>query len=444
VTDPYPIRPFTRPARAAALVPGSKSITNRALLLGAMTSRPLTLRGALFSRDTQIMMDALRALGLRVDEDGSACAISVFGRSGSIPASNARIDVGNSGTASRFLTAFLNLKSGGSYSLDGDVEMRRRPISGLLDALAPQGASINFSGEKGHFPFSLHTRGLSGGCFEVDASKSSQIISALLMVAPKARSDTTITLHGETVHRPFIEMTTAMMEQFGVRVDTDGTEFRIPCAQNINFPEAEYQVEPDATAAGYFLALPAATGGEVSVPGLSSNLLQGDLAFCGILKATGLEIESDSTGLVSRRHGSNLNGVSADFTDISDTFLTLAALAPLLHSPTRITGIAHTRFQETDRVSAMAEQLRKLVGPENVREEEGSLEIRPDPDALAAAAESGVAIDTYEDHRIAMSFGILGCADVLGDGRPWLSVRNPSCCRKTFPRFFEVLDSLKQ
>jgi len=389
------------------------------------------------------MTQALRTLGFHVVTDETVPAITITGRGGMVPADSAELDIGNAGTAARFLTAFLNLKTGGKFALDGDPEMRRRPVEGLLDGLRTQGAEVGFKGKYGHFPFTMTTNGLSGGAITVDASMSSQILSALLMVAPKARSDTTITPRGGTVHRPFIEMTIAMMGQFGIHVDATENQFNIPSGTDYELPAPEYQVEPDATAAGYFLTLPATVGGEVSIPGLGTGTLQGDLAFTNVLRAVGLEVSVATDGLRARRGKSPLKGITAEFTDFSDTFLTLAALAPLLRSPTRITGIAHTRAQETDRVSAMAAELRKLVGPENVREEEGALEIHPNPEALAAAARTGVTIETYEDHRIAMSFAILGCADVRGDGRPWLSIRNPLCCRKTFPGFFEVLDSLK-
>ncbi|MBP6506344.1 MAG: 3-phosphoshikimate 1-carboxyvinyltransferase [Opitutaceae bacterium] len=409
--DPLPLQPFTHPVRGTVTLPGSKSITNRALILAALGKGATTLRGALFSRDTRIMIAALRELGFKVEADEAALTIRIEGHNGEIPVREARIEVGNAGTAARFLTAFVCLRPDGIYHFDGDEAMRRRPIGALLEALESQGAKASARA----FPFTLRTAGLRGGAVELDAAESSQLLSALLMVAPHARTPLTVKLKGETVSKPFIAMTEQMVQQF---------------AQ----PQSDYVIEGDATAASYFAALTAVTRGKLEINGLNLAIeaLQGDASFFRLLATQNV--------IVSNAHtvgtGLQRQGITADFNDFSDTFLTLAAIAPLLDGPTRITGIAHTRKQETDRVAGMARELTKLG--QRVIETEDSLEIHPQP------LRAGQVIATYHDHRFAMSFGILGCHDLHGDGRSWLSIQDPACCAKTFPHFFELLESLRQ
>jgi 3-phosphoshikimate 1-carboxyvinyltransferase len=408
--DKLPIVPFTRPVRGSVTLPGSKSITNRALILAALARGTTTLRGALFSRDTLIMVAALRQLGFEVATDETALTIRVEGHGGEIPVAEAKLDVGNAGTAARFLTALVCLRPDGRYHFDGDEAMRRRPIGALLESLETQGAMASAR----TFPFMLKTAGLRGGKVELDASESSQMLSALLMVAPHARSPLTVRLKGETVSRPFVEMTNRMVAQFAAQ-------------------PADYAIEGDATAASYFAALAAVTGGHLEIAGLnlSADALQGDAAFFRLLAGTKLIILAGQTA----DRGPDRRGITADFNAFSDTFLTLAAIAPLLDGPTKITGIAHTRKQETDRVAGMARELKKLG--QHVIETADSLEIHPRP------LTPGVEIETYHDHRFAMSFGILGCHDLLKNGRPWLTIKDPGCCAKTFPAFFDLLDGLR-
>ncbi|MBI2814321.1 MAG: 3-phosphoshikimate 1-carboxyvinyltransferase [Opitutae bacterium] len=390
-----PIQPFTKPVRGSVTLPGSKSITNRALILAALGKQTVTLRGALFSRDTRLMIAALRQLGFVVETGEPALTIRVEGRGGEIPVREAKIDVGNAGTAARFLTALVCLRPGGTYHFDGDEAMRRRPIGALLEALESQGAKASARS----FPFTLRTAGLRGGAVDLDASASSQMLSALLMVAPQAKSPLTVRLKGEAGPKPFVTMTETMLRQFATA-------------------PAEYQIEGDASAASYFLALPLVTGGEISFTNYGGPL-QGDVRFRDVVAAV----------------SSSRRGVARDFREFSDTFLTLAALAPLLSGPTKISGIAHTRKQETDRVAGMARELTKLG--QHVIETEDTLEIHPRP------LQAGVGIETYHDHRFAMSFAILGCHDLRKNGRPWLTVKDPGCCAKTFPAFFDLLAGLR-
>ena len=408
-----PIQPFTKPVHGTVTLPGSKSITNRALILAALGTKTVTLHGALFSRDTRIMVAALQALGFTVATDEKALTITITGRGGEIPNREAKIDVGNAGTAARFLTAFVCLRPDGVYHFDGDEAMRRRPIGALLEALAMQGAKASSPS----FPFTLKTAGLPGGTVELDASESSQMLSALLMVAPHAKSPLKVKLKGAAGSKPFVAMTEAMLKQFAAQ-------------------PTEYAIEGDASAASYFLALPLVVTGALILPNYAGTL-QGDRAFADVMGTVGLYREPTPLGMsYLSTDQEERNGITQNFREFSDTFLTLAAIAPLLNSPTKISGIAHTRKQETDRVAGMANELKKLG--QHVIETEDSLEIHPRP------LKAGVEIETYHDHRFAMSFGILGCHDLLNNGQPWLTIKDPGCCAKTFPAFFDLLESLRR
>jgi 3-phosphoshikimate 1-carboxyvinyltransferase len=290
--------------------------------------------------------------------------------------------------------------------------MRRRPIGALLEALESQGAKANSHS----FPFTLKTAGLPGGTVELDASESSQMLSALLMVRRHAKSPLTVKLKGETGSKPFVTMTEEMLKQFATA-------------------PTDYEIEGDASAGSYFLALPLVTGGEIKLPNYTGKL-QGDMKFLDVLLSAGLFWEQrNGLATFNRDKKGEHSGLTFNFRPFSDTFLTLAAIAPLLDSPTKIYGIAHTRKQETDRVAGMARELKRLG--QEVIETEDSLEIHPRP------LVSGVEIETYQDHRFAMSFGILGCYDLLKNGQPWLTIKDPGCCAKTFPAFFDLLDWLR-
>jgi len=454
--DLLPIQPFTRPVRGTVILPGSKSITNRALLLAALCDGPVTLTGALFSEDTELMAEALKTLGFTIELRPERNEIYVEGRAGKIPAETATIHVGLAGTAARFLTALCAAAPRGIYKIDGVPQMRKRPMKGLFDALVSQGAEIVYLGETGFFPIELHAHGLRGGAVEIDASESSQMLSALLMVAPLAKEDLVIKPTGG-VRLPFVEMTAKFMAYFtglGGSPWPDGTYHPVRLTSEHRYrSKGVYAMEPDATAASYFLALPLITRGTLHLPSLhiDSHSLQGDTRFTEVLRRTGAIVQERREPVelpndVGKSHDRILGAesryytltkpkaVTQDFNEFSDTFLTLAAIAPLLDGPTRITGIAHTRKQETDRVAGMARELKKLG--QHIIETEDSLEIHPRP------LTPGVTIETYGDHRFAMSFAILGCHDLLGNGQPWLTIKNPACCAKTFPNFFDVLNQL--
>ncbi|MGA2446760.1 MAG: 3-phosphoshikimate 1-carboxyvinyltransferase [Opitutaceae bacterium] len=430
-----PITPFTRPVRGEVSLPGSKSLTNRALLLAALCDGPVTLTRALFSEDTALMVTALQMLGFHVALVDDAHAIRVTGQGGKIPAPSAKLFVGNAGTVARFLTALCAAAPRGVYRIDGVPPMRKRPMRGLLEALRSLGADIRCLSQEGFLPIEIDARGLRGGAVRIDASESSQMLSALLMVAPFAQAPLEVTLAGR-VRWPFVEMTARLMDHFHQNPITrvGETVFRIDQGTAYHLPAGTYAIEPDATAASYFLSLPLVSGGRLVLPGLRGPGagLQGDTRFIPVLHAAGLSIESIDGGLVAAfDRGTAPRGVDQNFSEFSDTFLTLAALAPLLAGPTRITGIAHTRRQETDRVAGAARELRRLG--QEVVETEDALAVTPRP------LTPDVDIETYGDHRFAMSFAILGCHNLRGNGRPWLRIRNPGCCAKTFPNFFEIL-----
>jgi 3-phosphoshikimate 1-carboxyvinyltransferase len=446
------ITPFRSPARGVAQVPGSKSITNRALLLAALAAGETLFTGALFSRDTRILIAALQALGFDVSADEPAQTIRILGLGGRIPKSSASLHVGNAGTAARFLTAFLALAPAGVYAMDGDEAMRARPMAGLLDALRGAGCrALRADGQPAtHFPFTLHTSGRLGD-LEVDASASSQLLSALLMALPLSPGSS-VRMKGATVSEPFVVMTEKMCAQFG-RPLTRGADGAWRCAQPGAYrAPGTYAIEPDATAASYFIALPAVTaaGASVRLQGYVKDGLQGDTAFAEVATRCGAALATQGPAVVVG-DWSALRGGDFDFNDFSDTFLTLATLAPLASSPTTIRNIGHTRKQETDRVLAMATELERLgvrVEPSaaDLRADErlSSLTIHPARDALKQAAAKGpVEIHTYEDHRMAMSFGVLGSYDLFGDGRPWIAIQDPACTSKTFPKFFQALEALR-
>lgn len=438
--DLLPIPPFTSSVQGEVVIPGSKSLTNRALLLAALCDRPVTLTGALFSEDTHLMAEALRHLGFSVKSDDRAHVVTVNNQSAAFSGPGADLFVGLAGTAARFLTALCAAAPRGVYRLDGVPQMRKRPMKPLIDALRTLGADIRCTGDEGFFPLEIHARGLNGGAVEIDARESSQLLSALLMVAPLAAKPIEVRLIGG-VRWPFVRMTARLMEQFGQPPlqQTGDASFRISAGTPYRSTSSEYGVEPDATAASYFLALPVVTGGSVTLPGLRGpgDGLQGDTAFMEVLRRVGATVSTRTTSVeVSFAIGSRRSGITQDFGEFSDTFLTLAALAPLLDGPTKITGIAHTRKQETDRVAGMAKELTKLG--QHVIETNDSLEIHPKP------LRADQTIETYGDHRFAMSFGVLGCHDLHRNGQPWLTIRNPACCAKTFPHFFDLLESVRK
>jgi 3-phosphoshikimate 1-carboxyvinyltransferase len=421
--DILPIDPISGPLAAAVTVPGSKSLTNRALIIAALADGETLLTGALDSDDTRYMVGALERLGFVVFWDHAAAAIRVRGRGGSIPTAGADLFGGNAGTAVRFLVSLVALGHG-RFRIDGDARMRERPIGGLLAGLAAVGVRAESERGDGCPPVVVEADGIRGGFAKVAGATSSQFTSSLLLVAPYAASDMTIEITGPLVGAPFVDMTIGLMARTGVAVERSGSTLAVRSGQR--YVAGAVAIEPDATAASYFLAAPALLGGSVTVRGLGDDSLQGDVAFIDVLAEMGAEVRRDPGSITVR--GRELRGVDADFRAISDTFLTGAVLAPFASTPTRIRGIAHTRRQETDRVSAVARELARLGV--TVRESEDALEIEP-------SRPHGGDVETYDDHRIAMSFALMGLRV------PGIRIVNPRCVAKTFPDFFARLESLR-
>lgn len=435
------IKPFSKPCNARVEIPGSKSISNRALILSSMCHAEVELNGLLVSEDVDLMRKALTTLGFTIQQDGNS--YKILGTGGIIPKKECLVNVGNAGTIARFLTCFLASQKNGIYSMDGTEAMRKRPMLELMNCLSSLGAVVEYQKDYGCFPFRFRTNGFKSNKIIIDATKSGQNISGILMQCPLLQSDCEITFSDGTVSLPFVKMTLEMMRSFTEtnHLDYSLSESRI-ILKNASYKKSSftYDIEPDATAASYFITLPQVVGGICEISGMHGQMLQGDIAFSHVLNSLGANLDFDINGISSKSTG-KLTGGTFDFVDISDTFLTLAAISPLLNGSLQIYGIEHTRKQETDRVSAMSKELIKLG--QDVEEHIDRLIIHPNLNKLRTLAMDGVEINTYNDHRFAMSFAILGCFDLFGDGRSWLKINNPGCCAKTFPLFFNCLDSVR-
>jgi 3-phosphoshikimate 1-carboxyvinyltransferase len=430
--DRLAVEPLSRPPRATVQVPGSKSITNRALVLAALYSKgtPCEIAGCLRSEDTEVMIDSLRRLGFTVEPrwDDTPPAVTVCGSAGAtnIPVPAAELFVANSGTSMRFLTALVSLGRG-CYRLDGVPRMRQRPISDLLEALGQLGVRAHSEAGNGCPPVVVEAGGLSGGRARIRGDVSSQFLSGLLLTAPRAHGDVTLELDGLLVSEPYVAMTVAMLKQWGLVIERrPGPTFFVPAPQLPTDRPARYSVEPDASAAGYFWAAAAITGGDIGVTGLGPDSLQGDVRFVDLLARMGCRVTPSAAGL--RVEGGTLRGIDADMNNISDTVMTLAAVACFAEGPTTIRNVAHVRHKETDRLAALAAELRRLGA--GVEEFADGLRIRPRP-------LRGTEVLTYNDHRMAMSLALVGLR-VAG-----VVIHDPGCVAKTYPNFFRDLDRLR-
>jgi 3-phosphoshikimate 1-carboxyvinyltransferase len=403
--------------------PGSKSITNRALVCAALAEGDSQLLGALDSEDTRVMIAALRQLGIEVQANDDKSELTVRGCGGRIPAREADLFLANSGTSIRFLTALATLGLG-RFRLDGVERMRARPIQDLLDGLGHLGADVRSEFDNGCPPVIVRACGLPGGSATIHGNVSSQFLSGLLMVAPYAHEDVCLRVDGQLVSQPYVRMTLAVMSAFGVGVD-DSRLDRFQIAAGQRYAGREYAIEPDASAASYFWAAAAITGGRVTVTGLNRDAIQGDVAFCDCLAQMGCQVDYRADGITVT--GGRLRGITVDMNAISDTVLTLAAVALYAEGPTTITGVAHIRHKETDRIGDLARELRQLGA--RVDELPDGLRIEP-------AGLRGAAIETYNDHRMAMSLALAGLRT------PGVVILNPSCTEKTYPRYFDDLRTL--
>ena len=422
--DVRAVEPLAEPPDATVRVPGSKSLTNRALVAAALASGTSTLEGALFADDTEAMIAALDALGLDLDAQPERQRVVVTGCGGRVPDGPAHLDVRLSGTTARFLAPLLALGSG-RYVLDAAGPFRARPMGTVLDAVARLGATVEPLGRAGHLPAVIHADRARGGRLEVAGDVSSQFLSGLLLAGPAMPDGLEVTLTTELVSAPYVELTLGVMEAFGAAARrTDERTFEVP---GDGYRATTYRVEPDASAATYLLAAAAITGGRVRVAGLTRHATQGDAAFADVLAAMGAEVVRDAHGTEVVGTG-RLHGVDVDLADLSDTAQTLAAVAVFADSPTRVRGIGFIRRKETDRIHAVVTELRRC-GIEAHEEDDGFVihPGRPTPTVVA----------TYDDHRMAMSFALLGLV------APGIAIADPGCVAKTFPDYFEVLDALR-
>lgn len=446
--ETYAVNPVKGPVAIEVEVPGSKSITNRALLMAAMGDGESVLRGVLFSEDSRYFLRALEELGFPIEIREKERVVRITGQGGRIPQKNGEVYVGSAGTAARFLTAFLAMGDG-VFHLDSSEQMKKRPMRELLEVLEQLGADITYHGEEYAFPMTIVGigRGMPEGkkesaAVELNIDRSSQFLSALLIAAPIRFSHLRIRLTGDRSARSYVEMTEQMMKQFGhsgvQRLDEDCYE-----TKEGGYRAQSYQIEPDVSAACYFYAMAAVTGGSAVVRHMRRDSLQGDMKFLHVLEQMGCTVEWVLSGEALSGQGDaggrqmqlrlsgppagKLKGITASFSDFSDQALTMAAIAPYADAPVTMQGIAHIRGQESDRISVIHTELARL----GIRctETEDGITIYPGEPV-------GACIKTYDDHRVAMSFAIMG---LRTEG---IVIENPSCCKKTFPQYFTVLEQV--
>ncbi len=418
--------------RVTLRLPGSKSLTNRALLLAALAQGDSTLRHPLWADDTRLMFDALRALGVDCERDETQGTMTVRGCGGEFPAPRASLNLGLAGTTYRFLAAACCLGKG-EFKLDGNERMRQRPIAQLVEPLRRIGGEVEYLGTEGFPPIWVRARGLSGGELDMEPTLSSQYISALLHVAARCDRGLTLNFRGPITSRPYVEMTLSLLRRFGVEAAVDERLTRVSIAPR-PIVAADYEVEPDASNASYFLAAAAAVpGSRCTVHGLGFRSLQGDVWFGEVLQRMGASVvyEPDSITVASPPRGERLRGVDVDLSAMPDTAQTLAAIAPLCLGPTTIRNVGNLRVKETDRLAALRTELTRLGVDASV--EGDDLCIEPNSDGSIRPA----TVATYDDHRMAMSFAVLGLA------RAGVTLADPRCVAKSFPDFFETLELLR-
>ncbi len=412
------IEPLREPPQATLRPPGSKSITNRALLCASLAEGTSTLRGALFAQDTEAMMDAVAALGceVRADERDRTVVVRGVGRRPS--AEPVRVDARQSGTTSRFILPAAALGTA-RVTVDGSPQLRSRPFAPLIDALEQTGVSVETLARPGCLP--LAVRGPArGGDVRLQGHISSQFLSGLLMAAPLMEQGLRVELTSPLVSVPYVTMTLAVMRMFGV--ETDGLE-----VSPAPYTASELEIEPDASAAAYFFAAAAISGGSVTIEGLGASSIQGDVAFVDILERMGAAVERGAEWITVRGTGT-LHGVEVDMADISDTAQTLAAVAVFADAPTRVGGIGFIRAKESDRIGALAAELSRA-----------GISVATDPDGFTVTPgpPRPTRFRTYDDHRMAMSLALLGLR------APGIEIEDPGCVAKTYPGFFDDLASLR-
>lgn len=410
-------------------VPGSKSITNRALLLAMLADGTSVLSGALFSDDSRHFAQCAKDLGFEVETDEDAAQIRVTGCGGLIPKKESSIYVGSAGTAARFLTAVLGI-SHGTYHLDASAQMRKRPMAPLLRGLEGLGCKVSCEEETDCFPFTLRSNGFCSDHARINVDRSSQFLSALLISSCLSPSDFTIDVEGSH-GMAYVEMTGRMMEQFGVRCEmkkTDDGSTRFVTSAGQQYKSRDYQIEPDVSGASYFYALCPLLNVPVQVSHVHFDSLQGDVEFLRILERLGCTAKDLPEGiLLLPPADGKYPGITVDMSACSDQAITMAALAPFAQGPTTITGIGHVRFQESDRLSAICSELERMGI--HCKATDSSVTIHPGEPIPCL-------VNTYEDHRMAMGFTLIGLRS------PGIVINDPSCCKKTFENYYEVLEKV--
>ena len=421
--ETYKVKTVDKSLSGTVVVPGSKSMTNRALLLAALSEEEAILQGVLFSDDSRHFLDCLVTLGYKLDINETEKTVKLQGCGRNIPNKFAKINVGSAGTAARFITAMLAL-SDGEYEIGCSEQMEKRPMEELFKVLTDMGAQFTYLKEEGHLP--VRVKGNGGICkdIDMDISKSTQFLSAMLMVTPVTDSGICIRITSEKKEGSYIHITMKMLQSFGVDVKFDGECYTVPGKQKLQI--GTYYIEPDVSAACYFYGMAALTGGKVIVKNVHSDSMQGDLKFLSVLEKMGCEKTEEQDGIaIQGPKDGKLKGVDINMNDFSDQALTLAALAPFADSETVIRNIGHIRGQECNRMAAIVNELKKC----GIGCWEDGDDIHIEPGKIAPAV-----IETYEDHRVAMAFTLLG---LKANG---IVISNPMCCKKTFETYYEVLE----
>ena len=425
----YKVKKLDHPIHCTVEVPGSKSITNRALLMAALSQGECTLKGVLFSDDSRHFLLSLIALGYIIEVNEVERYVIIHGHGRDIPKKRATINVGSAGTAARFLTAMLAL-SDGEYTIEASEQMKKRPMLPLFEALQSMGAEFEFLEKDGHLPVNVKGAAYGGkkpqNHVSISISESTQFLSALMMTSPMIEEGIHVHITSNKTEGSYVRITAKMMEQFGCVVDHKGAEYVVPAGSGY-YPQT-YYIEPDVSAACYFYAAAALTGGTAIVKGVHSNSMQGDLKFIDVLKQMGCAVTEEREGIcVSGPKDGEYCGVDVDMNDFSDQSMTLAAIAPFAESNVEITGIEHIRGQESDRINGMLTELRRM-GIE-ADELDGGVRIKP-------GIPKPCKIETYEDHRMAMAFSLPG---LIVDG---IEIDNPECTGKTFGNYWDKLSEL--
>jgi len=401
-------------------VPGSKSMTNRALLLAALAKGVSVLKGVQFSDDSRHFLQCLQSLGFHILIEEELHLVTVHGENGLIPKPEAEIDVGSAGTAARFLTAMLAFSSG-TYTITCSEQMKKRPMKSLFQALQQSGASFKFLEKENSLP--VVVTGSHAICHDMtmDISESTQFLSALLLTSPMLRNGMKVKITSEKKDGAYIRITRNMLEEWGIKSVYDQNCYQVPANQKLT--GRNYEIEPDVSAACYFYAAAAITGGSITVSGVHADLMQGDMKFLNLLKQMECQVIDTAAGIRVTGPSDGYHGVDVDMNDYSDQALTLAAMAPYAKTPTIIRNIEHIRHQESDRIRAITENLSRA----GIHTEETESSVKIYPGKL-----HGALIETFEDHRVAMAFSLLGLKT------PGIRIGNPQCCAKTFEQYFEV------